>query len=270
MARDHDWDLNHDDNHGSRERGRDDYGRDGRRAGSPGRYDEGRSWQGSGQSYGGDRYDGEYGERAYSDRVQGRGRGGGGGGHSLESFARGRGAGAGVGQRGYGQIGVGQNPNDQGGVGQGGFSQAGTTYDDRGGRDFYGADGGARGAYSGYGQRSGGRDRNEPMATNPYLADITEGEHRGRGPKNYTRSDDRIAEDVSDRLSDAHDVDASDIEVTVQAGEVTLSGTVDDRRAKRRAEDVAEEVSGVRHVQNNLRVKDQSATRAMGDTLPQV
>jgi hypothetical protein len=35
---------------------------------------------------------------------------------------------------------------------------------------------------------------------------------------------------------------------------VTLSGTVRDRNEKRRAEDIAESVQGVSHVQNNLRV----------------
>lgn len=80
------------------------------------------------------------------------------------------------------------------------------------------------------------------------------GEHRGRGPKNYVRSDDRIREDVSDRLSDDSWLDASDIEVTVASCEVTLSGLVRTRDDKRRAEDIAERVGGVRHVQNNLRV----------------
>ena len=81
------------------------------------------------------------------------------------------------------------------------------------------------------------------------------GQHRGRGPKGYSRSDERVREDVSDRLADDDMVDASDIEVQVSQGEVTLSGHVDSREAKRRAEDCAESVSGVRHVQNNLRVK---------------
>lgn len=83
-------------------------------------------------------------------------------------------------------------------------------------------------------------------------------EHRGRGPKGYTRSDDRIREDVCDRLSDDPRVDASNIEVTVSNGEVTLAGTVDARDVKRRAEDCAEDVSGVKNVQNNLRVQMQS------------
>jgi len=78
--------------------------------------------------------------------------------------------------------------------------------------------------------------------------------HRGRGPKGYTRSDERIREDVCDRLTDDPRVDASEIEVTVTNREVTLSGTVDSREVKRRAEDIAESVGGVTHVQNNLRV----------------
>lgn len=78
--------------------------------------------------------------------------------------------------------------------------------------------------------------------------------HRGRGPKGYRRSDERIREDVSDRLTDDSSVDASGIEVSVQDGEVTLSGTVGDRQGRRRAEDIAESVAGVTHVQNNLRL----------------
>lgn len=86
------------------------------------------------------------------------------------------------------------------------------------------------------------------------------GEHRGRGPKGYTRSDERIREDINDRLSDDSWVDASEIEVAVANREVTLTGNVDSRNAKRRAEDIAEQVSGVNHVSNNLRVKSQAAT----------
>ncbi|MXP42903.1 BON domain-containing protein [Altererythrobacter sediminis] len=81
-------------------------------------------------------------------------------------------------------------------------------------------------------------------------------EHRGRGPKNYSRSDERIKEDVSDHLTDDGSLDASDIEVTVSSGEVTLDGNVSSRMDKRRAEDCAYRVSGINHVQNNLRVKD--------------
>ena len=92
-------------------------------------------------------------------------------------------------------------------------------------------------------------------------ADI-KGEHRGRGPKGYTRSDGRIEEEVNDRLTDDPYLDASDVTVTVKDSEVTLSGTIVRREDKRRAEDLAELVSGVTHVQNNLRVKSPEETAA--------
>lgn len=78
--------------------------------------------------------------------------------------------------------------------------------------------------------------------------------HRGRGPKGYARSDERIREDINERLAYDSWVDASGIEVTVAGGDVTLSGSVDGRDARRRAEGIAERVSGVAHVNNNLRV----------------
>ena len=78
--------------------------------------------------------------------------------------------------------------------------------------------------------------------------------YRGRGPKNYQRSDDRIREEVCERLTMDHDVDASDIEVSVSEAVVTLNGTVPERHAKRIAEDICESVRGVKDVQNNLRV----------------
>jgi len=80
-------------------------------------------------------------------------------------------------------------------------------------------------------------------------------QHRGKGPKGYIRTDERIKEDVNDRLSDDPMLDASDVEVSVATGEVTLNGLVTSRQDKRRAEDLAEAVSGVNNVQNNLRVK---------------
>jgi hypothetical protein len=79
--------------------------------------------------------------------------------------------------------------------------------------------------------------------------------HSGKGPKGYSRSDDRIREDVCDRLTEDSQIDASEIDVKVSNCEVTLAGTVDSREAKRRAEDCAESISGVRNVQNNIRVQ---------------
>jgi hypothetical protein len=171
------------------------------------------------------------------------------------------------------------------------------TSEDQGGRDFtaptsrYGAGGPATGAFfaggSPYGfggnysgERSRDRGRAGPGERNARDwwdrtsdevmswfgdSDATrrrQQDHRGRGPTDYTRSDDRIREDVNDKLTDDWGVDASKVTVGVKSGEVTLDGTVATRLQKRRAEDCAEDVSGVKHVQNNLRVQDSSTAQS--------
>lgn len=80
------------------------------------------------------------------------------------------------------------------------------------------------------------------------------GQHAGRGPKGYKRGDDRIEEEVNEILTRHGDIDASEIEVKVQNGEVTLTGSVDDRRTKRDVEDAIESCSGVTDVINHLKV----------------
>jgi BON domain len=106
---------------------------------------------------------------------------------------------------------------------------------------------GGSGIGLGLAYRAGGSWRREP--------DDRRGGHYGKGPKGYTRSDERIKEDIHDRLTDDRLVDASNIEVRVRSSEVTLNGLVRSREEKRRAEDVAEQIAGVRHVQNNLRIE---------------
>jgi BON domain len=85
------------------------------------------------------------------------------------------------------------------------------------------------------------------------------GPHAGRGPRGYQRSDERIREDVCDVLCGHGYIDASEIEVSVLNGEVTLIGVVRERPEKRMAEDAAEQVSGVREVHNQLRVSPGSS-----------
>jgi flavin-binding protein dodecin len=82
-----------------------------------------------------------------------------------------------------------------------------------------------------------------------------------RGPKGYKRSDERIREDVCDRLSQHWDLDASEIEVNVSSGEVTLTGSISDRDQKFRAENIADGVGGVIEVHNQLRVRRDTATQ---------
>lgn len=117
------------------------------------------------------------------------------------------------------------------------------------------------GAYGGpYRGGSGGRGGGEAPRTAPGGG----GEHRGRGPRGYRRSDARILEEVNDRLTDDPHVDAGEIQADVKDGEVTLTGTVDGRDARRRAEDVAEAVSGVTYVLNNLRVRQPGGSGVVG------
>lgn len=98
------------------------------------------------------------------------------------------------------------------------------------------------------------------------------GLHRGKGPKNYRRSDNRIKEDVCDRLSDDPHIDASDIAIRVEDGNVVLSGYVENREARRRAVDVAESIKGVHNVESRLRIgkglletTSHAITAAIGD-----
>jgi osmotically-inducible protein OsmY len=88
------------------------------------------------------------------------------------------------------------------------------------------------------------------------------GEHAGRGPKGYQRSDTRIEEDINERLSMDGWVDATDINIHVADGDVVLSGSVPDRQSKRRAEDVVESVTGVKNVENRIRVMQEDMNQA--------
>ena len=92
------------------------------------------------------------------------------------------------------------------------------------------------------------------------------GPHVGRGPKGYQRSDERIREEINDRLTAHGLIDASDVDCRVQGGEVTLTGFVDSRAAKRAAEDVAEDVAGVREVHNQLRIRTNAPDEGVGRT----
>ena len=77
--------------------------------------------------------------------------------------------------------------------------------------------------------------------------------------------DKSISANVTNRLADDTDLDASDIEVGVDKGAVTLSGSVDSLWDKRRAEDIAKSVPGVRGVNNKLRASMASQTTPVED-----
>lgn len=133
---------------------------------------------------------------------------------------------------------------------------------DRLDRDFTGGEfrPGRRHATEGgyaYGNFSGVTPDGEPIEFVRAWESPRERSNRGRGPRNYQRPDQSIYEDVCERLTHDDKVDASEIEVSVTDGEVTLAGTVRSRTSKRRATQVAGEVRGVRDVHNNIRIVDE-------------
>lgn len=157
-------------------------------------------------------------------------------------------------QYGGGQYGGGQYGGSQYGGSPSGGRQYGGNF---GGEQFGSGQGGQYG--SGGGQYGSGQYGGQPWSrqsgqSGGGMSGRQGQSFAGRGPKDYRRSDDRIREEISDRFTDDDHIDASEIMIQVQQGEVTLSGTVQDREQKRHAEDLAESISGVREVTNNLRV----------------
>ncbi len=160
----------------------------------------------------------------------------------------------------YGQGGYGGVRQGSGGYGGVGYGAGGVDYGytGRSGRDEgYGSSGyGGSGYGGGYEQGGFGGARAGAYGSRGTFGQSEQrrGRHYGRGPQGYQRSDDRIKEDLSDRLYERPDVDASNITIQVSSGEVTLQGSIDDRQVKYLVEDIAESISGVKDVQNQLRV----------------
>ena len=88
---------------------------------------------------------------------------------------------------------------------------------------------------------------------------LVPGPHAGRGPRDWRRTDERIREEVCQWMSDDARLDAREIDVRVQDGDVTLDGRVANRAARRLAEDIAAAVPGVRDVFNRLRTAEPRA-----------
>lgn len=115
----------------------------------------------------------------------------------------------------------------------------------------------------------------EPVEMTPGAAKMTRTPptppYRGRGPRGYVRTAERIRDDLCDRLTENPFIDASDIEVTVNGSEVALEGTVDSEIAYKQTQAIAEEVIGVTHVHNHLTIRPGGgeARPTPGDTVNQ-
>jgi hypothetical protein len=199
---------------------------------------------------------GDYGRSSWGgERESGWGRGE--QGYAQGAYGYGRGQGS-MGSEGYpGSAYGGYGSGTRGEEGGGGWSS--TRYGQ--GPSGYGPQGYSAERYGSYGQ-GGSTDWNRGRGTSDWRVG-----HYGKGPKGYTRSDDRLREDVSDRLTEDPEIDASGLTVTVKEAEITLDGTVPERHMKRRAEDIAEGVMGVRQVHNRLRVEDERRQAAEAGSL---
>lgn len=104
-----------------------------------------------------------------------------------------------------------------------------------------------------YGERSGQGERSD---------------YRGKGPMGYRRSDERIREDVCEALTLDPWLDATHVQVNVESGVVTLQGTVADRHMKFRAEECADQASGVQDVENRIRVGNATTSEGFVNPSP--
>ncbi len=125
------------------------------------------------------------------------------------------------------------------------------------GRDY--ADNSYYGPY--YRSRDYNRDYDYSTYGTDYPSGWSYGRYTGYGPREYKRSDARILEDVNERLTWHSMIDASDINVAVDNGVVTLTGSVDTRGDKRLAEDIADDVPGVWDVENQLSIRNKRYER---------
>ncbi len=74
--------------------------------------------------------------------------------------------------------------------------------------------------------------------------------HHGKGPRNFSRTDNLLREEVCELFLLNPDLDPAGIDVTVKDGVVTLEGHVHRRDDRYLAEDLSFEVSGVKDVIN--------------------
>ena len=128
--------------------------------------------------------------------------------------------------------------------------------DSYGGAVHWGSGFGGVGVCGGYGAETlphAGFFDSEAWDRGPYV---------GLGPQGYSRSDERIREDICDELTRRRDVDPRLVVVTVRDGEVTLEGTVESLKMRRFVDDVASACIGVTQVYDRLRIEHAGTTPA--------
>ncbi len=105
----------------------------------------------------------------------------------------------------------------------------------------------------GHAQQSGYRPGPGSYGRSEYGSPRSIRRYRGRPPRGYERSDERVKEMICERLMEDPSVDVGDVSINVTGGRVTLEGTVHSRRMKYDIEEIVEEC-GAKDVQDNLRI----------------
>jgi osmotically-inducible protein OsmY len=197
------------------------------------------------------------------------------------------------GQGGYGQGRYGQGSYGQGGSGQsqygqreqGGYGQSQYGQRGQGGYGQYGQR--EQGGYGGGTRQQYGRQYESQSFDQPYPSGFQSdfgssqqrsrsgfgregygesGTHRGKGPKGYTRSDERLKEVICEKLTEDPMIDASEINIEVTGQTVKLTGSVDDRSTKYEVEELVERCGGVKDIDNQLRVRSQGGSMQTSQT----
>jgi len=84
---------------------------------------------------------------------------------------------------------------------------------------------------------------------------VRQGAHAGKGPRGWNQRDDRLIEEVSERLMEDRLLDARDIAVEANSGAVTLTGSVPGASDIVHAEMLARGTAGVTAVLNQLTIR---------------
>ncbi len=100
--------------------------------------------------------------------------------------------------------------------------------------------------------RTGTLDHGIPWSRDPRSESFSEKHHIGKGPRNFSRSDELLKEEVCEAFLRSSVLDPSEMNVSVEKGVVTLEGHVRNKEDKYLAEDLALDIAGVKDVMNLL------------------
>ncbi len=146
--------------------------------------------------------------------------------------------------------------------GEGGYSTlGGNVYPDEGSADDAPSHGDwqrhSTGATSGArGQEGFGNPGENTWGEEQFQAERREEQGRRQansGPRARRKSDESLRQEIRDILTADPELEATDIEVEVEGGAVTLRGAVVDSDARLLAEELVDSLAGVREVHNRLR-----------------